>query len=251
MTFQEHYSVADLGTISALVGRRNGWDFSRMHTSHPATPWEYLSVVRGHLRTTDTVIDIGTGGGERLLELSTDARQLLGVDPDPEMITRARELAADKGITSVHFETGTGAEILEQFDVVIDRHAPFETQVVHRLLRPGGRFVTQQVGEHNMRNVREAFQLEANASAPIGPEMFVQTGFIIKRFDEYDVDYVIRDMDSLVFWLQALDETHSDFGGFDSEKDADAINRLLSTSLTADGVVTNEHRYLLVAAKRG
>lgn len=251
MTFQEHYSVADLRIISARVGQRQGWDFSRMHTSHPATPWEYLSVVRGHLRATDTVIDIGTGGGERLLELSTDARQLLGVDPDPEMITRARELAADKGATSVHFETGTGAEILEQFDVVIDRHAPFETQVVHRLLRPGGRFVTQQVGEHNMRNVREAFQLEANASAPIRPEMFVQTGFSIERFDEYNVDYVIRDTDSLVFWLQALDVAHSDFGGFDSEKDAGAINRLLSTSLTAEGVVTNEHRYLLVANKLG
>jgi hypothetical protein len=62
---------------------------------------------------------------------------------------------------------------------------------------------------------------------------------------------VVRDIDSLVFWLQALDLAHSDFGGFDSERDADAINRLLSTSLTADGVVTNEHRYLLVAVKLG
>ncbi len=222
-----------------------------MNTSHPLTPWDYVSVVRDHLRATDTVIDIGTGGGERLLELSSDARQLLGVDPDPEVIGRARELAADKGVTSVHFETGTGTEILDRFDVVIDRHAPFATTVVHRLLRPGGRFVTQQVGEHNMKNVRESFQLEANAFAPISPEMFVKAGFIIERFDEYDVDYVIHDMDSLVFWLQALDVAHSDFGGFDSERDADAINRLLSTSLTGDGVVTNEHRYLLVAAKPG
>jgi len=251
VTFQEHYSVADLRVISSRIGRRKGWDFSRMNTSHPAMPWEYVSVVRSHLRATDTVIDIGTGGGERLLELSSDARQLLGVDPDPEMIGRARELAAGKGATSVHFETGTGAEVLEQFDVVIDRHAPFETKVVHRLLRPGGRFVTQQVGEHNMKNVRDAFQLEANAFAPMSTEMFVQAGFLVERFDEYDVDYVIRDMDSLVFWLQALDVAHSDFGGFDSEKDADAINRLLSSSLTADGVVTNEHRYLLLATKLG
>lgn len=222
-----------------------------MNTSHPATPWEYISVVRDLLRATDTLIDIGTGGGERLLELSGDARQLLGVDPDPEMIGRARALAADKGATSVHFETGTGAEILNQFDVVVNRHAPFEAKVVHRLLCPGGHFVTQQVGEHNMKNVRTAFQLEANAFAPIRPEMFVQAGFIIERFDEYDVDYVIHDMDSLVFWLQGLDLAHSDFGGFDSERDADAINRLLSTSLTSDGVVTNEHRYLLVATKIG
>lgn len=251
MTFHEQYSVADLRAISARVERRKGWDFSRMNTSHPATPWEYVSVVRGYLRATDTVIDIGTGGGERLLELSSYARQLLGVDPDPEMIERARELATEKGATSVHFEIGTGAKILNRFDVVIDRHAPFDAEVVHRLLHPGGRFITQQVGEQNMRNVRDAFRLEANAFAPISPEMFVQAGFTVERFDEYNVDYMVRDMDSLLFWLQALDLAHSDFGGFDTEKDVDAINRLLSVSLTADGVVTNEHRYLLVAAKLG
>ncbi len=251
MAFQELYSVAELSAISARVGRRKGWDFSRMNTSHPQLPWEYVSVVRSHLRATDTVIDIGTGGGERLLELSGDARQFLGVDPDPEMIGRARELAAETSAASVQFEIGTGAEILDQFDVVINRHAPFETQVVHRLLLPGGRFVTQQVGENNMKNVRDAFQIEAVADSPISPDEFVQQGFIVERFDEYDIDYVIRDMDSLVFWLQALDVAHSDFGGFDSKRDAEAINRLLSTSLTADGIVTNEHRYLLAATKPG
>jgi hypothetical protein len=74
--------------------------------------------------------------------------------------------------------------------------------------------------ESNLRNVRDAFQIEAVADSPIRPEKFVQQGFVVERCDEYDIDYVIRDMDSFVFWLQALDVAHSDFGGLDSKKGA-------------------------------
>lgn len=36
---------------------------------------------------------------------------------------------------------------------------------------------------------------------------------------------------------------------FDPERDVQAINELLSTSLGAEGLITNGHRYLLVATK--
>jgi SAM-dependent methyltransferase len=249
VNFQEHYTAPELDVIAARVGTRQGWDFSRMNTTQAATPWEYLSVVREHLRSTDSAIDIGTGGGERLIELRTDARTLLGVDPDADMILRARELALREGAANVEFEVGTGEGIDEHFDVVINRHAPFEPGVIHQLLRPGGYFVTQQVGQNNMANVKLAFQLVSNHVAPITPEMFLQKGFSIERYEEYDLSFTVCDIDSLIFWLQALDMAHSDFNGFDAQRDADAINRLLSTSLTSEGVVTNEHRYLMVAVK--
>src|ERR1019366_6477014 len=125
----------------------------------------------------------------------------------------------------------------------------FVAHLVGRLLRAGGYFVTQQVGERNMMNVKEAFQFDAKQSGPIDLDVVEENGFKVERFDEYDIAYVIRDIDSLLFWLQALDVAHSDFIGFDAERDTEAINRLLSTSLTPEGVVTNEHRYLLVAVK--
>ncbi len=250
MNFQEHYSAAELDVIAARVGRRHGWDFSRMNTTRTAVPWDYSSVVRDHLRTTDSAIDIGTGGGERLLELRAYARRLLGVDPDADMILQASELARQERAVNVEFEVGTGEGIDERFDLAMNRHAPFEPGVVHRLLCPSGFFVTQQVGENNMTSVRLAFQLVSTRSAPIGPEMFLQNGFSVERFEEYDTSFTVRDIDSLIFWLQALDMAHSDFNGFDAQRDVDAINRLLLTSLSSEGVVTNEHRYLMVAVKK-
>jgi SAM-dependent methyltransferase len=249
VNFKEHYASGELQLIAARVGIREGWDFSRMNTTHPAKSWEYLLVARDYLRPTDSLIDIGTGGGERLLELRADARFLLGVDPDVQMIERARELALRECARNVQFQVGTGVEIDDKFDVAINRHAPFEAHLVGRLLRAGGYFVTQQVGERNMMNVKEAFQLDAKQSGPIDLDVVEENGFKVERFDEYDIAYVIGDIDSLLFWLQALDVAHSDFIGFDAERDTEAINRLLSTSLTPEGLVTNEHRYLLVAVK--
>ena len=249
MNFQTRYSSTELRLIAAQVGSRKGWDFSRMNTSHPPTPWDYGSVVRSHLRPTDSVIDLGTGGGERLLEFRYDARLLVGVDIDVEMIRRAETNSASAGAKNVHFRVGTGPEVNGHFDVVINRHAPFEPEAIRELLPVDGTFITQQVGEHNMANVKTAFHVAAPQEPVVRPEMFTKIGFSIIRFDEYDVDYAIHDVESLIFWLQALDIAHSDFTGFDPERDAQAINDLLSTSLDAEGLITNEHRYLLVAKK--
>lgn len=248
-TFKKCYTSSELRLIAARVGLREGWDFSRMNTVHPPTPWDYTAIVRSLLRPTDSIIDIGTGGGERLLELRTNARSLLGVDSDDQMIIRARTNSDAIGAMNVHFAVGTGREVEGPFDMAINRHASIEPHIVHRLLAPGAPFITQQVGEHNMANVKAAFQRLDQGGPTVQPAMFTETGFTVQRFAEYNVDYVIRDIDSLIFWLQALDIAHSDFDGFDPERDVDAINDLLSSSLTAEGLVTNEHRYLLVATR--
>ncbi len=45
------------------------------------------------------------------------------------------------------------------FDLVIDRHAAFNPVEVRRIIRPGGSFVTQQVGSDEAASVRALFDL--------------------------------------------------------------------------------------------
>ena len=204
-------------------------------------------MVKDYLHVTDELLDIGTGGGERIIEFAPFARRLLGVDPDPVMIAHAQELAAESGVTNVTFSVGTECDIGAKFDVVVNRHAPFDVDVLRACLRPGGYFVTQQVGERNMTSIKIAFGANLGVPPPISKEVFSRQGLVVERFNHYDVPYVVEDIESLIFWLQSLDVAHSDFGGFAAQRDTAAINRLLATSLTPRGVVTNEHRYLLIA----
>ena len=66
---------------------------------------------------------------------------------------------------------------------------------------------------------------------------------------EYDVEYVVLDAESLVFWLQALDEMHADLPGGELTGNIDAFNRMLAGNVDERGFVTNEHRTMMVAQR--
>jgi hypothetical protein len=66
-------------------------------------------------------------------------------------------------------------------------------------------------------------------------------------FLEYDVEYVVRDIESLVFWLTALDPRHADLDGAAALADVTRLNRILRGNTDHRGFVTNEHRYLAIA----
>lgn len=205
----KEYSFEVLRDIAAGVGDRTGWDFSRMQTRREPVPWEYLDVASRYITSKDAVLDIGTGGGEKLLALAGGAGSAVGVDPDPEMIRAA--MANGSGHSHVRFER-MAAEALgfedAAFDVVLTRHALVYVPGVVRVLKPGGYFVSQQVGANNMSNIRQAFdtgsgtQFDEDERARI--DAFTHLGCRIVATAAYDVRYWVRDVASLIFWLQAI-----------------------------------------------
>ena len=48
-----------------------GWDFSHVHGRwhEEKPPWSYMAMVRECLPQADSLLDLGTGGGQRLLKL--------------------------------------------------------------------------------------------------------------------------------------------------------------------------------------
>jgi SAM-dependent methyltransferase len=240
----ESYSQEALEQVLAGVRARRGWDFSGMSEARQSVPWEYREVVLRYLRPSDTVLDIGTGGGERLRDLAGAFGSGLGIDVDPAMVRHATENSA---MPNLSFRVGSDRleSVPETFDVIISRHAPFDPSAVAAHLRPGGYFITQQVGERNMACVKAAL-----GQAPEPPEIqrqsFSGSELRLLAFLEYDVEYVVRDIESLVFWLNALDLDHADVDGRSALASAVTLNRVLAGNVDGRGFVTNEHRYLAV-----
>ena len=110
----------------------------------------------------------------------------------------------------------------------------------------GGYFITQQVGERNMACVKAALGQPQGLPA-IQRQSFAASGLRLLAFLEYDVEYVVRDIESLVFWLNALDRDHADVDGRSAVASAVTLNRVLAGNVDGRGFVTNEHRYLAVA----
>jgi SAM-dependent methyltransferase len=108
----------------------------------------------------DRILDLGCGDGQLTLRISAAGASVLGVDNSPEMVAAAR----GRGVQA---EVGS-AEALPvadgSFDAVFSNAAlhwvrdqdAMMTQV-HRVLRPGGRFVAEMGGHGNIAAIRVAF----------------------------------------------------------------------------------------------
>ena len=128
-----------------------GWDFShlddRMIEDQP--PWSYVQRAGELLQDADRALDMGVGGGERLLELRKQWPRVLVATEDypPNVFLSAQRLASyGVGVVVASLsETdplpfGSGG-----FDVVLNRHSGLNPQEVARVLSPSGVFYTQQI----------------------------------------------------------------------------------------------------------
>jgi SAM-dependent methyltransferase len=249
-------TLEELKRIAASVGEREGWDFSRMRDAREPVPWDYLDVVQRYLRPTDRVLDVGTGGGEKLLALVSCFDSAVGVDISPEMIATARKNKAAAQVEAVSFEVMCGEALRfpdRAFDVVLNRHCTVDVRETFRVLRPGGYFVTQRVGTRNTRNICALF--DCGAGGEYEPEPFQEAAALAAAFRqigcrvlciaEYDVRYWFLDVESLLFWLQAIPIPED----FSIERHWRQVDHVLTEYGTPRGIETNERRELLIVRK--
>jgi SAM-dependent methyltransferase len=246
----------ELRRIAASVGEREGWDFSRVRDAREPVPWDYLDVVRRYLQPTDRVLDVGTGGGEKLLSLAACFDSAVGVDASPEMIETARKNKAAAPTEKVSFEVMRGEALRfpdGAFDVVLNRHCTVDVRETFRVLRPGGYFVTQQVGARNTQNICSLFgcgvggeyEAELFQELPALAGAFRQLGCRVVCVAEYDVRYWFLDVESLLFWFRAIPMPED----FDIETHCRQVAHVITEFSTPQGIETNEHRELLVVQR--
>lgn len=63
------------------------------------------------LTTGDVVMDLGCGTGQLTLPLAERVRSVVAVDPEPDMLLRARAAAGEHGVTNVSWMIGSDADV--------------------------------------------------------------------------------------------------------------------------------------------
>jgi ubiquinone/menaquinone biosynthesis C-methylase UbiE len=148
--------------MNALVTKQNPdvrfWDklavkYSRQPISDPNAFERKIAITRSLLRPTDHILDIGCGTGSLSLRLAPFVAQAYGLDFSRAMVDIARDKARTLGVTNASFEVGIagggtpfqpasldGVTAYSLLHLVTERRALLEQ--VHRLLKPGGFFVS-------------------------------------------------------------------------------------------------------------
>ena len=134
-----------------------GWDFSHIHGRYQEEedlPWDYKASLRRSLFPSARILDMDTGGGEFLLSLHHPCRLISATEAYPPNAALCRQTLTPLGI-DFHEAEGNGPLPFpsETFDLVLNRHGDYLPQEVFRVLKPGGIFLTQQVGAENDREL--------------------------------------------------------------------------------------------------
>lgn len=233
-----------------------GWDFSALDGRWASQPlkWDYRGILLSQLGPADRLLDMGTGGGEFLRALNHPFSLTAvteGYLPNVELCRKTLqplgvEVAQVCEDDLLPFEDA-------RFDVIANRHESFCAQEVFRVLAPGGRFVTQQVGgtnntglsrrlipgfapaypDHNLKNCRARL-------ADLGFEVLAcGEAFPTLRF--FDVGALVR-FAAIIPW---------EFPGFGVESCFDALMDCQREIDRAGFIQSTEHRFYIAAQKPG
>ena len=237
------------------VAHVHGWDFSHIHGRYEeenGLPWDYGQTVRAYIRPEDRILDLDTGGGEFLLSLGHPYGNTAATEGYPPNVQLCRETLLPLGIDFREADAGRALPFPDGcFDLVLNRHGDFHPRELYRVLKPGGLFLTQQVGAENDRELVEL--LLPGTPKPF-PEQnleqvsarFREAGFAILRGQEAFLPIRFYDVGALVWFARIISW---EFPGFSVEA---CLPRLYAAQsiLEEQGCVQGTiHRYLLIAQK--
>ena len=232
-----------------------GWDFSyldsRMVEEQP--PWSYLARARALMRQSTAVLDMGTGGGERLLELRDDWPETVVVTEDyPPNVKLARERLGPLGVTVIRVAlTRVGLMPFEsgEFDLVLNRHSGLNCAEVARVLGPGGTFLTQQVHGLWAQDLLAAFDTTPqwpDATLDFYLPKLEAAGLSIETAEEWLGRLTFHAVGAVVYYLKAVPWLVE---GFSVDTHTGSLIRL-HERLQREGEFVFEARKLLIEARK-
>lgn len=233
----------------------HGWDFSHISGRYEVErdlPWSYGAVVREYLDNSLDILDYDTGGGEFLLSLNHPYEKTAATEGYPPNVRLCREKLSPLGIDFRACDDPSGIPFEDQsFDLILNRHGNFNAGELFRLLRPGGVFLTEQVGRDNDRDLVEL--VLPGTPLPF-PELtlarqqkgFEAAGFHMLKAGEAYRPIRFYDMGAFVWFARIIPW---EFPGFSVDR---CFERLVEMQkvLDREGVIQGTiHRYLIVAQK--
>ena len=237
------------------IAHIHGWDFSHIHGRYEEEedlPWDYRQVVAQYLTPEKKILDVDTGGGEFLLSLGHPYENTAATEGYPPNVALCRETLTPLGID---FRPADDAQALpfeaERFDIVLDRHGYFDERDLWRVLRPGGLFLTQQVGAENDRALVDLLLPGTPLPFPGQyadrvAERFRRVGFEVLRAEEAFRAIRFFDVGALVWFARVV---QWEFPGFTVAGCLPGLREAQHRVERQGRVEGRIHRYLLAARK--
>jgi SAM-dependent methyltransferase len=235
-----------------IVGWNFDWLIGRATEELPS--WGYSHLLAERYRQCPKVLDLQSGDGERLASLLHLPPLMVATEGYGPNLTRAAQLLRSRAGVFV-VGTDDRHELLPfsgaTFDLVTSRH-PISTwwTEIERVLRPGGSYLSQQVGPDSLRELSEFIMgpwPEGSARDPqLAARQAADAGLVVTDLRDEWLRTVFYDIGAVIYFLRLVIWI---VPGFSVRRYRDRL-WLLYQQMERDGhFVSYASRFLIEAAK--
>ena len=232
----------------------SGWDFSflgdRWKTSQPS--WDYPALARSYMRGSQAMLDQDTGGGELFSLLAPFPPQTWVTESYPPNIPIAKQRLEPLGIRVISEYHDAAIPLPDaSLDLVLNRHGSYSEAELMRLLKPGGIFLTEQVGGQNCIRLNELLQEKVDFqfsywTKELITKQLLDAGFVLLEIQEEFPPAEFADIGAVVFYLRIINWQVEDFS---VEKYREKLYAIHNDILAHGPLQVFDHRILVEACK--
>ena len=130
-------------------GKRKNWSFGKYKIEYEClTNWDLSEILIELTNKDSKILDLGTAGGEKVLNEFPECAEILGTDFSEEMIETANKSLKESGKDYITFRVMDNLKMdvpEEYFDIVVARHTVTDPKQIMKCLKPGGHLLIRGV----------------------------------------------------------------------------------------------------------
>jgi SAM-dependent methyltransferase len=231
-----------------------GWDFSWFdgRATEERPPWGYSRLMGERMGAVDSALDLETGGGEVLATMPRPPRLLVATESwPPNVVIARRRLRPLGGHVVAVADAPTLPFVDGVFEMVVSRHPVVVLwEEIYRVLRPGGTYLSQQIGAGTNRELIEFMmgpQPVNQTRSPHGARGAAESaGLEVVRLQSSALRVEFFDAAAVVYFLRKVLWTVPDFT---VERYDDRLRAMHAHIETHGSFVSTAQRMLVEARK--
>lgn len=141
--------------------KEKNWDFSNFNIeSECLTNWNMYELLNNVTNENSKILDLGTGGGEKLLKYFPKVKEILGTDYSEEMIKTANKNLLKSSRENITFKVMNNLKMDvndNYYDVVVARNTVTDPKQIYKCLKDDGYLIVRGVDKYDCYELKLIF----------------------------------------------------------------------------------------------
>lgn len=137
------------------------WNFDEFNIeSENLTNFDMYEILKKLTNENSKVLDLGTGGGEKLLKYFPNVKEILGTDYSEEMIKTANKNLSGSNRKNISFRVMDNLEMdvsKNYYDVVVARNTVTDPKQIYEVLKKDGYLIIHGVDKYDCHELKLIF----------------------------------------------------------------------------------------------